>query len=366
MFKLSEEQQLAIDLYKTNRILVINGGPGSGKTTILRYFILDGQITLFLAPTGNSALRLEKLAGHPCYTIAKIEFSSTELEFFKNKDVNMIIDESSMVSINSAYRIIRFIKPLRVVFVGDIKQLPCIGAKPVLGTLLRCYTVIPCINFVRNYRQEQANSALVYTIQQIGQPDFFEPLQDEGSLKFVACKTDDEATQRAALAYTVGTQVLAFRDDVCKSINHATDRFNDNRIICTKNLYIKSTMVVANGSAGVIDENKNVLYDNGFVDKAPKYKSKFEIARCITIHKSQGNEYSQPGIIVLTASRHNSAELIYTACSRFKTHVTIFSTRRTCKDIMSKPFNTENVDMRIVNKITHKIVNRKRLKQHYK
>jgi exodeoxyribonuclease V alpha subunit len=371
---LNAEQRFAVQAFIDNPLCVINGGPGTGKTTVVEHLIIEGQTTLFVAPTGCAAVRLQGATKMRCYVMAQIGYDSDLLK--KYTGCNMVIDEGSMTNVECCTSLILFLHPRRLVVVGDAKQMPSITSKPLLNTLLRCLGAFVVTNLVHNHRQLNLNSSLVWLINALGTPvmqDFAAVMANchivrkdklicsggDGSVTLDFCLTHEEAEVRAANAYLTPKkkQMLAPNGATVTKLNLLTQSSQYQTVVCNTNLYDKKqaededgkVMLVANGVTGEYEKRPKgdrILYTNGFIDTETKrgFRSQWEAARCMTVHKAQGNEFSEEGIVVLTKWYGPlPLELLFTAVSRFKTKVTIYGMENVIRTVLKGAFNTENV-----------------------
>jgi exodeoxyribonuclease V alpha subunit len=353
-FILSTEQNAAIKHFTNNGLTVVLGSPGSGKTTLIKYLLIPNEKTLLCSPTGCAADRISNATGLIAHVISKIEFDEKLLAEFHG--CNLVIDESSMVSIDGARRIISFLKPKRVCFIGDCKQLPCIEGSPVLNTLLACSDV-PKIILSLNHRQKKMG-ALMENLMNLGGEDF--SIQTDEGFKTCVCTSDKDAIQKACELFMSlqDAQMLAFTNKTCEILNDATASSKIVRVVCTKNLYENGELLVANGVTGRKISEKCVQYDNGYLDVfKTKFLTRFVPARCMSVHKSQGNEFDTHGIIVLSSWKGDNVplELIYTAMSRFKGSVHVFGTEVMMKKAFWGSFSLNNIDEIVVAQLSKKI-----------
>ena len=181
-------QKQAIELALNNMVLVITGGPGIGKTTILRgilklYDELELE-TLLAAPTGRAAKRMSELSGREAFTIhrllgAKMSEDGETVVFTKDQGdpLNcdaLVLDECSMVDITLMCSLLKALKPgCRLVLVGDADQLPSVGPGNVFADIIRSNTV-PTVRLTEIFRQK-GDSRIVRNAHMINRgehPDF--------------------------------------------------------------------------------------------------------------------------------------------------------------------------------------------------
>ncbi len=188
-------------------------------------------------------------------------------------------------------------------------------------------------------------------------------------LCMVGCATLDDAILKASRMFIEeqeleetgdgeGALCLVFTNAMSISMNDATKprypRYEviedgpcvGDRIVCTKNLYHEKTkeLLVTNGTTGVVKDENIIKYDNTYKDKKGKetvrrptgFRSTFVIARAMTVHKAQGNEFNYVGIIVVGGWSNPPIELIYTAMSRFKEKVYVYGRTKDLDDIFKK------------------------------
>ena len=170
-----EQQKAAIRTAVQSGMCVITGGPGTGKTTIIKCIIrllsVQGEIAL-AAPTGRAAKRMSEACGMEAKTIHRLlEYGGEEGDFARSPDNplemdTLIIDEMSMVDIFLMRSLLRALTPgMRLIMVGDSDQLPSVGAGNVLHDILRS-GVIPSVQLTEIYRQDE-KSMIVYNAHRI-------------------------------------------------------------------------------------------------------------------------------------------------------------------------------------------------------
>ncbi len=362
--ELNEDQQRGVLTCLQNKVSIVTGGPGTGKTTLIKTLItlLDDQhITYKLAaPTGRAAKRMSESTGKQASTLHRLlEFDVSSFGFTRNENnaLNLdylIVDEASMLDIFLFYAILKALPhTAHVVFIGDVDQLPSVGPGNVLHDLLESASVAH-VRLTQIFRQAQ-NSMIIVNAHRINQGEFpIAPL--EGAKKdFIFIKENDPAQVPMHLEHiykkglgrfkihhsnaitlvpmnrgAVGTQKLNI--DLQQYLNgSSTDqehmhngyqyKLND-RVMQIRNNYDK---LVFNGDIGIInaiDKVDKVIHIR-FQDRIVEYDfselDELVLAYAISIHKSQGSEFDAAIIPIFMQHymllRRN---LIYTAITRAK------------------------------------------------
>lgn len=354
-------QQAAIHMAAESKVMVLTGGPGTGKTTttqgIISAWKTAGLSILLAAPTGRAAKRMSEATGMEAKTIHRLlGFKPTEGYKFNEENPldgdALIVDECSMIDIILMYSLLKAIPPtMRLVLVGDIDQLPSVGAGNVLRDIIES-EAIPVTRLTRIFRQAQS-SRIVMNAHAINQ-GYFPNIQNGKDTDFFFIRAEEPqdavpqivnlVKNRLPKAYgrpVSDVQVLTpMRRSYCGSDNlnielqkalnpmgvslsfGGTLYRSGDRVMQIRNNYDKD---VYNGDIGTIsdvDLEENELLVS-FGDKVVTYeKSELDelvLAYATTIHKSQGSEY--PIVIIpvfysfFTLLQRN---LIYTAITRAK------------------------------------------------
>ena len=378
--KYTEEQREILHKAMENQIVVLTGGPGTGKTTsicaILAAYDRLGFDTRLAAPTGRAAKRMTELTGREAFTIhrllgAKMGQEGDQAEFEYNEDNPLtcdaiIVDECSMVDLLLMTSLLRSLKDTcRIILVGDVDQLPSIGPGKVFADVINS-DVVPTVRLQQVFRQKQEsrivnNAHLINKgeIPQIGENkgDFFRLQRINSSdciETIVSLYTDRipnnmnipmEDIQVLTPTRKNETGILNLNRRLQESVNPADPTkeektFGDiifregDRVMQTRNNYdimwsdskgVESGEGVYNGDLGVIRTidrgNKTVTVD--FEGHLVKYDfealDELEHAWAMTVHKSQGSEYRAVILALHTVSKPlMNRGLLYTAITRAK------------------------------------------------
>ena len=390
---LDEMQHKAVIEAVKKGLLIITGGPGTGKTTtietIIHYFESEGMDLYLAAPTGRAAKRMTETTGYEAQTLHRLlelsgglEGDNRVAEFGRNEqnpleaDV-IIVDETSMVDMYLMnYLLKAVLVGTRLIFVGDVNQLPSVGPGCVLKDMIDSQ-VLPVVRLTKIFRQAM-ESDIVKNAHKINRGEEVD-LQKKDSRDFFFIHQNDQLImQRAILslvqdklprfvnATPLDIQVLTpMRKGVFgvyelnkllqKYLNPpAADKYEKelpdrlfregDKVMQTKNNYqlewkilnrynveIEKGMGVFNGDIGVIsriDENMElmtVVFDeNRQLDYPFKLLDELELAYAITVHKSQGSEYPAVVMPMFQGPRPlMNRNLLYTAVTRAKNCVAL-------------------------------------------
>jgi exodeoxyribonuclease V alpha subunit len=372
---LAESQVAAIRLALLSKVLVITGGPGVGKTTIvnsiLRILAAKGVSLLLCAPTGRAAKRMTEATGFEAKTIHRLLEVDPKGGGFKRGSDNplecdlLVVDETSMVDVMLMQALVRAVPDnAALLVVGDIDQLPSVGPGQVLGDVIASGAV-PVVRLTEVFRQA-AHSRIVASAHQINRgaiPDLSRP---EGDSDFYFVAADDPETavpliielvktripQRFGLDPVRDVQVLcpmnrggvgarSLNIELQAALNPAGERKVErfgwtfapgDKIMQIENDYDKD---VYNGDIGYIDDvdpdageltasfdSRSVTYGFGELDTlVPAYAA--------TIHKSQGSEY--PAVVIPVLTQHYAMlqrNLLYTGVTRGKQLVVLVGQKK--------------------------------------
>ncbi len=372
--ELSSEQHQAVVEACTCKTFILTGGPGTGKTTITRCVVraLDklGFKVKLAAPTGRAAKRMSEATGYPASTLHRLLQYNAGGGFAHNEENKLkadalVVDEASMLDMQLCLHMLRAL-PLtcRLVLVGDVNQLPSVGAGNVLGDMLDS-GALEQANLSRIYRQA-LESMIVVNAHRINQGQF--PVQSpkqppEADFFWVECddpltvrdKIVDLVANRIPKTYgfdpkrdiqvlspmhkgEVGTQALnevlqntlnPSRQEIVRGKNRF--RLGD-RVLQTRNNYEKD---VFNGDLGWIVEldsddggltadfdGRLVVYESADLDE-------LTLAYAVSVHKSQGSEY--PVVVAPIVTQHFmmlKRNLIYTALTRARRLAVIIGSKK--------------------------------------
>ncbi len=368
LIMLSELQKEAVKKAVNNKILVITGGPGTGKTTIIRcicsIFASQGFRVGLAAPTGRASKRMEEATGMPAKTIHRLlEYSPSSGANTRHKNNPLdtdiiIIDEFSMVDITLFHHLIDAV-PLnaRLIMVGDVDQLPSVGAGNVLRDIIAS-GIVPLVKLTEIHRQKK-DSHIIINAHRInhGQKLILPGKEDKDTLwDFYHIEQDDKQEIVSTIVKLCKERIPArfgynpiddiqiltpmqVRDLGVVNLNRILQKnLNDSNLILergktiykvgdkvmqTRNNYDKD---VFNGDIGKIKiintENKAITVqfdENKFVNYEGSELDEIVLAYAISIHKSQGSEYK--AVIIPIHTQHYimlKRNLIYTAVTRGK------------------------------------------------
>ena len=406
--KLSEIQIDAIKSCFEENISIITGGPGTGKTTIIntisKIFIENGYNISLCAPTGRAAKRIEETTRIEAKTIHRmlgyIPSSYDDIGHFEYNEDNpldtdvIIIDEMSMVDLVLFEKLLRGIKDnTKLIIVGDVDQLPSVGAGNVLKDLINS-NKIKYTKLIDIFRQSE-NSNIIVNAHKINNGQ--EPILNEKNSDFFFLNTDAPSITRNIVVdlisrrlpkaygydYSKDIQILTqsrkgicgvfelnkLLQDILNPKIEASDeilvgnklfRVND-KVMQTKNNYNLSfiddegeeNFGVYNGDMGhivFIDKSSNKLTvemdDKRLIDYSLEDLDNLELAYAITIHKSQGSEFKSVIIPMFDGYKLlQTRNLLYTAITRAKENIVIVGD----KNVMNNMIRNNTINSRYSN-----------------
>ena len=359
---LSTEQRSALEMALAHPVSILTGGPGTGKTTCLKALIeiLHGQGKRFAlaSPTGRAAKRLAEATGHPASTIHRLlEYSP--VEGFKHHEENplpvdfLIVDEASMLDLLLTHHLLKALRPgMQLLFVGDVDQLPAVGAGDVLRNLISS-EVLPVTRLGTIFRQA-ADSQIITNAHLINQGRlplfskesgdfFFFPAEDAETaadwiLEIVSARIPKRFgfdpvhdIQVLAPLYRGPAGVTALNERLQEKLNPPARnkperklygilfRLGD-KIMQTQNNYDKD---VYNGDLGfvrsidLIEQTLAVNFDGRIVSYDWSETDQLALAYAVSVHKAQGSEF--PVLVMPVVTQHYTMlqrNLLYTAVTR--------------------------------------------------
>lgn len=388
---LAPAQRQAVELALKAGALVITGGPGTGKTTILRFVITlleeMGTEYALCAPTGRAAKRMGEATGRDASTIHRLlEYSYGEGGFGRNAENTLladvvIVDEMSMVDVPLMAALLRALAPgTRLIMVGDSDQLPSVGPGNVLRDMVDSGQ-IPVVRLTEIFRQS-GRSAIVTNAHRInegqmpileGLEDFgFEPMEEQETvIRRLIALNSGKAAKLGAQEPLQDIQVLApmkkgplgvynlnkrlqealnppahkkkerkYGDVVFREGDKVMQIKNDYRLAWTRSLPHQPPEMgegVYNGDLGTImsidlyEQTLEVLFDDGrSVVYSFSMLEELELAYCISIHKSQGSEFPIVLLPLLGGPPMLlNRNLLYTAVTRAR-HMVYILGRQSC------------------------------------
>ncbi|MFD7656109.1 ATP-dependent RecD-like DNA helicase [Actinosynnema sp. NPDC059797] len=373
--ELEDKQRAAVQLALTRKVAVLTGGPGCGKSftvrSIVRLALAKGARVVLAAPTGRAAKRLTELTGHEARTVHRLlELKpGGDAAYDRDRPLDadlVVVDEASMLDLLLANKLVKAVAPgAHLLLVGDVDQLPSVGAGEVLRDVLADGGPVPNVRLTHIFRQAQQSGVVTnahrinngdYPLVQ-GLPDFFlfpaEEAEDAAALTVDVVA--NRIPRKFGLKPRTDVQVLApmhrgpagagglnalLQEALTPSKPDLPERRFGGRVFRVgdkvtqmRNNYDKN---VFNGTVGVVtaidaveqrltvrtDEEEDVDYEFGELDELTH-------AYAMTIHRSQGSEY--PCVVIpITNSAWMMLQrnLLYTAVTRAKKLVVLVGSRK--------------------------------------
>jgi exodeoxyribonuclease V alpha subunit len=372
---LAESQVAAVRLALLSKVLVITGGPGVGKTTIvnaiLRILAAKGVNLLLCAPTGRAAKRMTEASGFEAKTIHRLLEVDPRIGAFKRNGDNplvcdlLVVDETSMVDVLLMQALLRAVPDdAALPIVGDIDQLPSVGPGQVLADIIAS-SAVPVVRLTEVFRQA-AQSRIITSAHRMNRGSIPDLAKPEGASDFYFVQADDPESavpriielvktripQRFGLDPIRDIQVLcpmnrggvgarSLNIELQAALNPAGERKVErfgwtfapgDKVMQIENDYDKE---VYNGDIGYVDDvdpdvgeltasfdGRAVTYGFGELDTlVPSYAA--------TIHKSQGSEY--PAVVIPVMTQHYAMlqrNLLYTGVTRGKRLVVLVGQKK--------------------------------------
>ena len=361
-FTLAVQQATALERSLKSKFSIITGGPGVGKTTIIRALVeiygVKKLSVVLAAPTGRAAKRMTESVGVPAQTIHRLlKWNPVSNRFTYDEENRLegdvfVFDETSMIDVKLASELLRALPDTAsVVWVGDTDQLPSVGAGSVLGDLIKS-GVVASTRLDQIFRQD-TSGLIVRNAHHVNAGEPLEIRPGDTDFYFMRCEDPQTCVQRAIEFMTtriprkfgmdpladvqvlvpmrknvLGTDNLNY--EIQKALNPTGDsilrggmtfRVGD-RVMQLRNNYDKD---VFNGDVGFVkavsasDRSMVVTFDGRPVRYEAGDLDELVLAYAMTIHKSQGSEY--PAAIVIMHTQHYvmlQRNLLYTAITRGK------------------------------------------------
>ena len=361
---LSDKQREAIKSVNTNNVCVITGGPGTGKTTIIKFVIElfknEGKKVVLCAPTGRAAKRMSESCLLPAYTIHRfLKWNKESNKFLVNESNNsnaefVIIDEVSMIDVNLLDNLFKGLsKNIKIVMIGDYNQLESVGPGKVLKDLIDSDMIN--VTFLNELYRQDENSYIATLASEIKKNDLSEDfLTKKEDYSFIEANASNlkkyiEKVCLMAIEKGYSSDDIQLLAPMYKGEN-GIDNLNkllqsifnpdrgQNSIVSKDVIYRENDKIlqlendpdnnVFNGDIGYIMDitgsTITVDFDGNIVKYTPKDFIKIKHGYAISIHKAQGSEFKLVILPIIFSYRIMLyKKIIYTAVTRARNNLTI-------------------------------------------
>lgn len=372
--RLNRGQREIVRLALSEPLLVVTGGPGTGKTTAMRALLeiaeKKGRRVVLAAPTGRAAKRLSEATGRDARTIHRLlEFQPTHRQFLRNRNRPLaadmvLVDEASMIDLPLMYHLTQAIPPgASLILVGDVDQLPSVGPGNVLRDIIA--SGVARVVVLKEVFRQCARSRIVLNAHRINRGEMpqwpTEPREELSDFYFIA-QSDPAQIQETILTLCLERIPARFGLDPKREIQVLTpmhrgplgteelnrllqERLNPkrkglarggqvlaegDRVMQIRNDYDKE---VFNGDIGIVTKVDRagarlwVRFDETEVEYGPAELDELVLAYAISVHKSQGSEY--PAVVLPVVTQHYlmlQRNLFYTGITRARRLVVLVGT----------------------------------------
>jgi exodeoxyribonuclease V alpha subunit len=373
----AESQRVAIRAAVTNKLMVITGGPGTGKTTIVRAIIemfeAKSLRVLLTAPTGRASKRLTESTNREAKTIHRLlEFNPRTRDFTRGRELPLdvdllVVDETSMVDVVLMNKLLQAVPPWAcVVLVGDVDQLPSVGAGAILTDLIES-KAIPVARLTEVHRQAES-SWIVRAAHAInhgtepssappgGDGDFYfiEANEPEAIIERVVQLVRDRIPAKFKLDPFRDIQVLSPQVKTVLGVQNLNRELQaalnppqagmkevkkydtsfrvGDKVMQIRNNYDREVFNGDIGRVAEIDQQDQTLfvdYEGRMVEYDFADLDELQLSYCCSIHKSQGSEY--PAVVIPVHMQHFvmlQRNLLYTGITRGRKLVALVGSRK--------------------------------------
>ncbi len=394
---LDEWQKNAVHEALNNNLFVLTGGPGTGKTCVLKCikFCIEGLLTddiLFCAPTGKAARRITESVGCNAYTVhTALHLVDEDSVPQKISNKVVIVDEISMLDTHTAWALFEGVSiNTKLILVGDVEQLPSVGPGSVLRDLIDAG--VPCVKLEKTFRQA-SESGLFANIEQI-KLGLHMGFVERDDFKVIRGENSKEAKELMIKEFLDAVSVYGKEQVVCltpyrrkgEACAIVLNRELQNRLnpaapgkpwvkyttveeddysyeivlrIGDPVMQLQNTSTVANGDVGVVKsinpdkKTVTVKFIDCDVTYEPDELNQITLAYAMSVHKSQGSEYA----CVITSAIESDYDMlsrntIYTAVTRAKKECRIITHGDVAQRACSKEVGYERIT-RLTQKIKH-------------